>query len=203
MRRTRGSPSLRGLCRRAGVSSGCTQQWHTRVGSSSSASGFDVVNGEPPDNFGGVIVSVTNTLTSGNGWPSTSSVIPGRWRSDGPTWCYHSPGNFANNIAVDQNGYVLVTENYSVNQHQEYSVSRLIKIEPNTGVPVANWGPWPASTITTVPGCELSAGSTTLALGVGPYLSRPRWNLLSDDQLVEHRSFGRCRRLIQGFTATT
>jgi hypothetical protein len=124
-----------------------------------------VVNGEPPDNFGGVIVSVTNTLTSGNSGPLSYPLSMALGR---PNLAFHSPGNFANNIAVDQNGYVLVTETCSVNQHQEYSSSRLIKIEPNTGVPVSNWGPWPALTITTVPGCELSAGSTTLALGAGP-----------------------------------
>ena len=37
-----------------GLSSGCEQSWHTRVGSSSSGSGVDVVAGETPDNLGGV-----------------------------------------------------------------------------------------------------------------------------------------------------
>ena len=149
-----------------GLTSGCSQQWHTRVGSSG-GSGADEVTAETPDNFGGVIVSVTNSLSSQTNL-RTASLIRVDGVSGGVSWRYDSPGNFATDIAVDQNGYVLVTENYYLDQYQQgYTASDLIKIDPNSGAPVANWH-WPSSTITTVPGCELTAGTATLAPGSGP-----------------------------------
>ena len=48
-----------------GLSSGCEQSWHTRVGSSASGSGVDVIVGETPDNLGEVIVLVSNNSNPG------------------------------------------------------------------------------------------------------------------------------------------
>jgi len=152
-----------------GISSGCSQQWHTRVGSSASGSGVDQVTAESPDNFGGVIVSVANNLngSSNPGMPSTGSLIRIDGVSGGTSWRYDSPGSFENTLAIDQNGFILVTEDYLINQFQNYSASQLTKIDPNTGAPIANWH-WPSSTVTQLPGCTVNAYSETLAPGSGP-----------------------------------
>ncbi|HYM79487.1 MAG TPA: choice-of-anchor D domain-containing protein [Candidatus Dormibacteraeota bacterium] len=154
-----------------GLSSGCTQQWHTRVGSSASGSGVDVVQGETPDNLGGVVVAVANNLNSQTG-PSTSSLIRVDGVSGSVTWRYDSPGNFSTDVAIDQSGYSLVTENYMQNPYLLYSASELVKIDPNTGVPVATWG-WPSSTFLQIAGCTILGYSETIATGSGPITVGP------------------------------
>jgi hypothetical protein len=125
-----------------GLTSGCEQSWHTRVGSSSSGSGVDLVVGETPDNLGGVIVMVQNNNSAGV-YPATNSLIDVNGVSGSPSWRYDSAGalvsqNPSTAAAVDQNGYILAVEDSQLSLYG-YSQAQLIKIDPSSGSKVASW----------------------------------------------------------------
>jgi hypothetical protein len=115
-----------------GLSSGCEQSWHTRVGTSSSGSGVDLVTGDPPDNLGGVVVLVQNNNYPGV-YPATNSLIDINGTSGIPSWRYDSPGALVNQnppaaVAVDQNGYILAVEDSYLSSNFQYSQANLIKL---------------------------------------------------------------------------
>jgi hypothetical protein len=133
-----------------GMSSGCEQDWHTRIGSSPSGSGVDFVNGETPDNLGGVIVLVSNTGATSF---ATESLIRVDGTSGNITWRYDSSGSIVNQnppaaVAIDQNGYILTVEDSqlsfgpppdALSSPIGYSQANLIKIDPNSGSKIASW----------------------------------------------------------------
>ena len=160
-----------------GLSSGCEQSWHTRVGSSNSGSGVDLVVGETPDNLGGVIVLVQNNNYPGV-YPPTNSLIDINGTTGIPSWRYDSPGALVTQnppaaVAVDQNGYILADEESSLNSNSQYSQANLIKIDPTTGSKVATWG-LPSSTYSFVAdqcgytNSQFVSSTTTVAGEGGP-----------------------------------
>jgi uncharacterized protein YjdB len=157
-----------------GLSSAGEQLWHTRVGSSPSGSGADLVIAETPDNFGGAIVLVQNN--NNIGLPA-SSLIDINGVSGSPTWRYDSMGylsaeNSPAAVAIDQNGYILSVLNsqvgiIGVDGLQGYTQASLIKVDPNSGTQAAAWS-LPSSAFVSIPDACISGGlSFTYPGGAG------------------------------------
>lgn len=107
------------------------QKWYTRIGSSGNAP--DRVVDSIPDGEGGSI-SLVNSMTTY--WANADALVRTNGTTGAPLWRHSSPGGLEN-LAVNQDGDILLVETIMADDHHWYS--SVVKIDHATGNKLASW----------------------------------------------------------------